>query len=616
MKIQLSITLSLIMINGLAWSQNPDQKYSIEVQKKIDLVEHNLCGEIKIENAPNYSIEERMKFYGIQGVSIAVINNYQIEWAKGYGFADSVEQRKVTPNTLFQVASMSKSINAVGILKLYKDRQFDLNADINKYLKSWQFPYDSLSDGNKISMLHLLSHTAGISTHGFPGYETRDNIPSLTDILDGKPGVNSQPVRSEFAPGIKCQYSGGGTTISQLILEDQTGKKYADFMQENVLNPLKMTNSFFTQPPPSDKKNLLATGYYSGIRKVKGKYHVYPEQAPAGLWATPTDYAKYVIETQLSLEGKSENIFSKEETMFRLTPFKNDESALGEFIIDKNGVKYFTHGGANEGFFSTHFGSFEEGKGLVIMVNSQADQALIDEIVNSIALTYNWENFYTPILKKEIKLPSNKLDHYCGSFLEKARNEKERGNMTKIIRKKDDLFLMIEEQSKGFLIHFIDDTHGFITEENNVFTFLKNEKEAVTGLQFENGYEIEKTTLPFKDYYLLLETLRETVSKKGALEAVIQYKELKKSNNSDYIFDEGVLNRLGYELLVENKIDEAIIIFKQNVEEYPEGWNVYDSLAEAYVEKGNKKLAIENYEKSIALNPENYNGVTSLKKLK
>lgn len=159
---------------------------------------------------------------------------------------------------------------------MVQEGKLGLDDDINNYLKTWKFPYDATSNGKKITIANLLSHKAGLSVHGFGGYEKGKDLPTTIQILDGlKP---SSAVRSIFEPSTKFQYSGGGTTISQLILENTTGEKYEDYMLKNVLIPLGMSNSSYNPPPSKDKENILATAYENG-KEVKGKYHIYPEKA-------------------------------------------------------------------------------------------------------------------------------------------------------------------------------------------------------------------------------------------------------------------------------------------------------------------------------------------------
>jgi CubicO group peptidase (beta-lactamase class C family) len=390
--------------------------YSKEVEQRIELVEKSLAGQVMIEGSPNWTIEERMAFHKIPGVTIGVISNYKLEWAKGYGFADREHNRVVTPSTLFQAASISKSLNAIGVLKLVQEKKIDLNADINTYLTSWKFPYDSVSKGKKITVYNLLTHTAGLTVHGFPGYETTDQLPTVQQILNGEKPANTKAVRSVFEPGLRFQYSGGGTTISQLIVSDVTKKSYDQFMWDNVLKPLGMNNSFYTVPPPVSKANQLATAYsFNGAAK-QSKYHLYPEQGAAALWTNPTDLAQYIIETQLAYDGKSSKVLNKDMTKARLTPFPGSGAGLGVFIEKKGESDYFQHGGSNEGFRCQYFGSLDgKGNGVVVMVNSD-NGSILPEIVNSVASVYKWAGFYQPTIKKLVQVPDETLSKYVGKY--------------------------------------------------------------------------------------------------------------------------------------------------------------------------------------------------------
>ncbi len=455
------------------------KKYPKEVEASIQQVESNLSGWVQIEGTPaEWSLQDRMKFYHANGISIAVIKDYKIEWAKGYGWADSAEQRPVTTQTLFQAGSNSKSLNSIGVLKLVQDGKLNLYTDINDYLKTWKFPYDSLSKGKKITIANLLSHTAGLTVHGFPGYEKGDSIPTLIQVLNGERPANTNAVRSMYAPGLKYEYAGGGTEILQLVVQDITGQLYDKYMWENVLKPLNMTYSSYTQPPPASRESLLATGYYNDGKPVKGKYHIYPEQAAAGLWTNPTDLAKYVIETQLALAGKSQKVLSKKMTELRLTPYIDSSAAFGIFILNKNGIKYFTHGGVDEGFVSQYIGSFDGGNGVVVMTNTY-NTALYDEIINSVAKTYNWENFYSPVIKKEIIIPDSLMQGYIGKY-------KIGGDTLSVLKKNDGVYLNVGDNTQ-WKIHFTDNTHFFFVEQKIDLNFVIDETKKVTGFTINKG---------------------------------------------------------------------------------------------------------------------------------
>ncbi|MDP9048963.1 MAG: serine hydrolase [Bacteroidota bacterium] len=389
---------------------------SADIQNKIKQVENNLIATRTTEGETPATLKERMAHYNIQGLSIAVIHDYKMEWAKGYGWADAGLKIPVIKATVFQAGSISKSLNSMGVLKLLQSKTIDLYTDINTYLLSWKFPYDTLSKGKKITIANLLSHSAGLTVHGFGGYEKGHDIPTIRQVLDGKKPANSDAVRSMYEPGLKYEYSGGGTTISQLIVMDITGQSYTQYMHNNVLKPLGMTSSTYEQPPVNIKPGLISTAYYPDGKEVSGKYHIYPEQAAAGLWTNPTDLSKYIIETQLAYQGRSHKVLDQKTTRLRLTPYIDKSAALGVFIDDFNGEKYFEHGGVDEGFISQYYGSLEGGNGVVVMVNTSNGNAIIPEIVNSVAKVYGFKGLNRSKVFKLASVTNEALDTYTGEY--------------------------------------------------------------------------------------------------------------------------------------------------------------------------------------------------------
>ncbi|HET6255157.1 MAG TPA: serine hydrolase domain-containing protein [Puia sp.] len=467
------------------------QRHSPDVGNRIKRVERNLCSEIQVEGEPNWTLEERMKFYHVNGVSIAVIRNYKIDWTRGFGWADREEHRRVTTATLFQAGSMSKSLNAVGVLRLVQDGRLNLYEDINSSLRTWKFPYDSLSGGKKITLANLLSHTAGLNVHGFPGYERGDQIPTLEQIADGVSPANTPAIRSAFEPSLKGQYSGGGIFLSQMIVQDAATRAYDSFMKDSVLKPLNMTNSFFTQPPPAGKEGQLATGYLSDGKGVKGKYHIYPEEAAAGLWTTPTDLAKYIIETQLSVKGKSNKVLSQAMTRLMLTPYENRVFGLGVFIDTIGGQIYFSHGGQDRGFIGRYFGTMDGGNGVVVMTNTD-DIPIVNEIINSVAIVYKWKGFYQPfmVLKKKA-LDEAVLNSYTGRYIDTATSEGQfdlrRGSVFTIAKAGHHLKARTGT-GQEIDIYPQSDSVFFPKTSDTDITFIKNEKGVVTKLTVhQNG---------------------------------------------------------------------------------------------------------------------------------
>jgi CubicO group peptidase (beta-lactamase class C family) len=408
--VKLLLILVLFITTGGSCQQT---SYNAAIEEKIKQVERSLGEAIKTDDKP-IVLQERMKQYGVYGLSIAVIKDYKIEWARGYGYADKEKAKPVTPETLFQAASLSKSVNAVGVLRLVQQKRLDLDKDINTYLTSWKFPYDTSKGKTPITLRHILSHTAGTTVHGFRGYEPGEKIPTIVQILNGEAPANSEPIRSMFDAGTRVQYSGGGITISQLVVMDVTKQPYDVYMEQNVLSPLGMKNSFYTAPPPAGKAPVLATAYREDGTSVKGNYHIYPENAAASLWTTPTDLAKFIIGLQLAASGKSTKVLNEESAALMLKPFK-ENAALGTFIKTVGEEEYFTHGGANEGFRSIYYGSKDGGNGVVVMVNSD-EGTILEEVVAAVATVYGCKDFYKPAVRKTVTVPNEVLESYTGEY--------------------------------------------------------------------------------------------------------------------------------------------------------------------------------------------------------
>lgn len=384
------------------------------VLAKIKEVENNLLPGIQFADSTimHYNISDRMKSYIVPSVSIAVINHGKIAWAKAYGLADVKLKRKATTNTLYQAASISKSVNAVSIMRLVKENKVDLDTSISSYLKTWQLPVNDYNRGRKITLRKLLSHTAGISVAGFNSYKRDSPQPTLDQILNGHPPANSEPIKPITYPDSGFRYSGGGTVISRKIMEDITGKGYIEILNNTVLQPLKMTRSTYDQPLPSTWADV-ASGYHQDGREVEGKYLLNPELAPDGLWTTPTDLAKLIITLQESLSGKSnflDSIAVKE--LFRKV---TGDVAPGFFIYTKGKDTYFQHAGSNFGYKSNYFGSLHKGNGVVVMINSD-QYDIVPEIINSVAKAYGWTGFYNPVMKKLVVVPDQQLTQYVGRY--------------------------------------------------------------------------------------------------------------------------------------------------------------------------------------------------------
>ncbi len=396
-------------------AQSPD---STQLLREIKDVETSVCGSLLINDEQPGTIQERMAKYNAKGLSIAVIHNYKLRWAKAYGWADEESKTPLTTKTLFEPGSISKSLNAVGILKLAQDKKVDLHADINRYLVSWKFPYDSVSKGKPITLADILSHRAGLSVHGFPGHSLSGPIPTVYQVLDGTPPSFTPAVCSMVEPGLGYEYSGGGTTISQVLLSDVCKQSYDQWMAKNVLEPLGMRHSTFAQPPPQALWSQCASGYRRDGTRIDQRFHMYPEQAAAGLWMTPSDLCAYIIDMQKAHQKKKASAVLKPEMLrLHLSIYKDGPTSLGSFIEDHDGALYFEHGAANDGFCGEYVASLESGDGVVVFMNTE-NPKLISEVINSVARCYKWKNYYRePQRRSTVVVPDSVLSDYEGIYL-------------------------------------------------------------------------------------------------------------------------------------------------------------------------------------------------------
>lgn len=368
------------------------------------------------------NILERMKYYNVPGVSIAVVNNGGTEWSQGYGYVtNDPKAARIDEKTLFQAGSISKPITAFGALLLVQQGKVSLDEDVNFYLKRWKVPENEFTKTEKVTLRRLLSHTAGTSVHGFPGYSTQAAIPTIIEILEGKkPIVNSDPVIVISKPGTELKYSGGGTTIVQLLIEDITEERFDLWMLNNVLKPLGMSESTFTQPLPPSYALHAAYGHHLNGVVVKGKWHIYPEMAAAGLWSTPKDLAQFIIYIQAALNGKKttplQPSFVKEMTTRLKIGNKDIESGLGLFLVNEGKDLVFGHDGQDEGFIARLSGYAFRDQGAVIMMNNDSGWSLMEEITNSIADTYHWPHF-EPIEKATISIDPSNFTRIAGHYI-------------------------------------------------------------------------------------------------------------------------------------------------------------------------------------------------------
>lgn len=369
---------------------------------------------IKGRPIPKSSIAQKMAAMHVPGVSVAVINNGAIEWARGYGLAQAGSGRAVSTETLFQAASISKPVAALAALQLAEQGKLALDEDVNQKLTTWKVPAGAQTAESPVTLRNLLNHSAGTTVHGFRGYAAGEAVPTLVQLLDGAKPANSDPVRVATRPGEQWSYSGGGISIAQLLMTSVSGQPFATLMADAVLGPLGMKHSTYAQPLPAAWHRDAATGHDERGKPIKGKWHTYPEQAAAGLWTTPSDLARFAIELQQASAGKSNKVISQAMATRMLTRLKGSYG-LGIGVDEVEGVPSFSHGGSNVGFRTFLFALTKGGQGAVVMTNGERGDAVAGEILHSIAAEYNWKQWRVlekPVAQVDVKTLANYAGRY------------------------------------------------------------------------------------------------------------------------------------------------------------------------------------------------------------
>lgn len=363
-----------------------------QVDPNIERVEAGLLPVAAERVGAPANIRDRMRAYGVPGVSIAVVENGRIAWARGYGIADSANGRPVTAETLFQAASISKPISAMGALLLVQRGLVTLDEDVNGKLKHWRVPENDMTRARPVTMRMLLNHTAGLahddSSNDVP-FAMGDELPTLLQILRGEPPARSGSMLVVSPPGTTFEYSGAGYEILQQLVTDVSGRPFEEYMQSEVLKPLGMTSSTFMQPLPESLRSIAATGHYAGGLALPGRFRVSPELTRAGLWSTPTDIARYIISVQKSYGGSIEKPLRASVAAEMLSPGLGSRG-LGPAMSGAGQSVRFGHDGFNEGFESSFTAYVHEGRGAVVMTNSGFAFMLIKEILDSISRVYAW----------------------------------------------------------------------------------------------------------------------------------------------------------------------------------------------------------------------------------
>ncbi len=407
----LLLSMCLILSACASTSRHTDPQLAQPTESNVAaLLEQLQPSSIVVDGDPieTTTIAELLREHQTPGVSIAVIRDGEVEWARGFGLADVESGRAVMTETLFQAASITKPVTAAAALTMVQDGLLDLDEDVNLKLKSWQLPTNEFTDQQPVTLRQLLSHTAGTTVSGFPGYARDANLPSMIDILEGR--GNTDPVRVDTLPGSNWRYSGGGYTIVAQLLADVAGKPFSEVVRERVLEPAGMTHSTYVQPLPLARENDAATAYAHDGSAIEGRYHYYP--GGGGLWTTAGDLARFTLAIQQSRAGMPGSLLSSGLVDEMLTPVMN-RYGLG-LQMSEDGDR-FGHSGRNEGYLCVLYASLDDGWGIVVMTNSNGGWPLCELVPMAAAKAYGWSAF-KPTVRKRVDIREAALARLAGTY--------------------------------------------------------------------------------------------------------------------------------------------------------------------------------------------------------
>ncbi|OEJ99905.1 serine hydrolase domain-containing protein [Roseivirga misakiensis] len=458
------ITLVFLLLVNIVYTQ--------KIEERIERVENGLTYAITspVEKEITQSnIIQRLRENKIQGASVAIVNNGQIEWSKAYGVTDGGNSNPVTTETLFQCASIGKVITALAALKLVEDGKIDLDEHVNNKLQRWKI---NTNESQKVTLRHLLSHSAGLTDdYGFLGYNPEDEIPTLLQILNNDPIANTKKsLEVKTSPGKTERYSGGGYLIIQLLIEELSGLSFADYVQKHVFEPLQMIRSTYDYRPDKNFELSIASGHRSNGKSLKNKkYNIYPERAAAGPWTTAEDLAKLIVGIQGAFNSKANPILKQESTQ-ELLSIQINNKGLGVNLKGIDKPEAFWHAGQNLGYTALLYGLIEKGQGAVILLNSDGGERLMQEFITSVALEYDW-----PVMKsyRSLEIPKKLQSELIGKYVNTDQN------LTLLINaKKGILILTPLGAKKGNQIYRISE---------NRYTFKDSQDYYKLSFNSENG---------------------------------------------------------------------------------------------------------------------------------
>ncbi|MEL6944401.1 MAG: serine hydrolase domain-containing protein [Bacteroidota bacterium] len=336
------------------------------------------------EEGELYTLEERMDRHKVNGASLTIIRNFELDTTIQLGYRDREDNLLVNEETLFQMGSMTGAIVKFATIRLVSDGKIKLDTPVNDYLKTWKIEEKGFTKNAPITVRDLLLERRGFNPIYKPkGYVAGAEIPTVEQILNGEKPSNLPALALEKNKSKKSSLA--NDLILQKLLEDVHGKDFPTLIQEQVFEPLGMNNSIITSELTSAQKQNACVGYNDNQSRIAGDRQVYPELAHSGLWSTSTDYAKFVLHIFKAAKGLDNSLLRRDLAILGVKAQHENETLI---LLEKleGGRNYW--GGATKGFYCQFEANLEEGWIVVGCSNRQLAWQFVNWDLNSRGIEY------------------------------------------------------------------------------------------------------------------------------------------------------------------------------------------------------------------------------------
>ncbi|MEM7217423.1 MAG: serine hydrolase domain-containing protein [Pseudomonadota bacterium] len=279
----------------------------------------------------------------------------------------------LTRDDLFQVASVSKPVAAWAVMRLVSEARLALDHPVGERLTRWQIPASSF-DAEGVTVRRLLSHTAGLSLGGYPGFREDEALPELVASLNGATG-GAGAVHLMQPPGQGFSYSGGGYTLLQLLVEEVTGESFADYAARALFRPLGMSETSFE--PTAALRDRLATPHGQRLNEIP--HHRFRAQAAANLHTSASDLARFAL-ANMARNPVLDRTIVESMHVGVAAARPGMDIGLGFFVSGADG-ELIGHGGSNFGWKAQLSFVPASGDGLVVLTNSESGGRLTADLL-------------------------------------------------------------------------------------------------------------------------------------------------------------------------------------------------------------------------------------------